>query len=53
MLATQATICQNNLSTTANFFQRLMKTSRLVMKFDPSGELIIYRGNRSFIVFHL
>ena len=36
------------------FFQRLMKKSRMVnMEFDPYGALMINRGNRILILFHL
>ena len=45
--------CQNSLSTTASFFQPLTKTSGMVLKFDPYGALMINRGNRISIVFHL
>ena len=45
--------CQNNLSTTASFFQRLMKKSRMVMKLDSYGALMINRGNRTLFVIHL
>ena len=34
-------------------FQRLTKKSRMVMKFDPYGELMINRSNCFLIVFHL
>ena len=42
--------CENYLSTTASFLQRLTKKPRVVTKFAPSGVLKI---NRIFIVFHL
>ena len=45
--------CQNSLSTTASFFQPLTKTSGMVLKFDPHGALMINRGNRISIVFHI
>ena len=35
------------------FFQPLTKTSGMVLKFDPYGALMINRGNRISIVFHL
>ena len=35
------------------FFQRLMKKSRMVMKFGPYGALMINRGYHILIVFHL
>ena len=38
---------------TAFFFQQLMKSSRVVMKFDLYGTLMINRRNRVLIVFHL
>ena len=38
---------------TAFFFQQLMKNSRVVMKFDLYGALMINRRNRVLIVFHL
>ena len=43
-----------SLSTKASFFppKRLMKKSRMVLKFDPYGALMINRGNRILIVFH-
>ena len=44
--------CQNNLPTTASFFQRLMKKSRMVIKFDPFCVLMINHGNHTRIVFH-
>ena len=30
-----------------------MKQSRMVMKFDPYDTLMIYRGNRTLIMFHV
>ena len=35
------------------FFQQPMKESRMVIKFDPYGALVINRGNRILIVIHL
>ena len=35
------------------FFQQPMKKSRIVIKFDPYGALVINRGNRILIVIHL
>ena len=35
------------------FFQPLTKTSGMVLKFDPYGALMINRGNRISIVFHI
>ena len=32
---------QNHISTTASFFQRLTKNSRMITKFDPYGSLVI------------
>ena len=34
-------------------FQQLTKKSRMVMKFDPHGALLINRSNCFLIVFHL
>ena len=44
---------QNNLSTTASFFQRQMEMSRMVMKFHPYGVLMINRRHPILIFFHL
>ena len=41
--------CQNNLSTTANFFNDWRKSQ----KFNPYGALMINLGNSNLIVFHL
>ena len=35
------------------FFQRLMKKSEMVVKFDPYGTWMINCGNRILILFHL
>ena len=35
------------------FFQRLVKKSRMVMKFDLYGALMINRSNHILMVFHL
>ena len=45
--------CQNNLSTTDSFLKRLMKRSRMVMKFDLYSALMINQGNRILNLFHL
>ena len=37
----------------SQFFQGLIKNSRMVMKFDPYGPLMIKHGNIILIVFHL
>ena len=44
---------QNNLSTTASFFQRQMEMSRMVLKFHPYGVLMINRRHPILILFHL
>ena len=41
--------CQNDLSTTANFFNDWRKSQ----KFNPYGALMINLGNSNLIVFHL
>ena len=45
--------CQNNLSRTASFFQRLTRKSRMVIKFDMHSMLMINHGNRILIALHL
>ena len=47
--------CLNSLLPLDNgqFFQQPMKKSRMVIKFDPYGALVINRGNRILIVIHL
>ena len=44
---------QSPLKRIPNSQNNLSKTSRMVMKFDLYGALMIDRGNRVLIVFHL